>query len=112
MSLTKQQEVELKVKRAAGFVLGKGWPQRKGSMGRVFDDPQPVQIKMHYGDISDNRLGKRPAVNPYGRGHASRTVTAVRNTERHKRYCAATLRLEVKCSGHQNEKHGQDFLPR
>lgn len=49
--MTRQQEVEQQCMRAAGYVPGKGWPQRVGGTGRSFDDPKPVQIKMHHGDI-------------------------------------------------------------
>jgi len=53
--MTRQQEVEQQCKRAAGYVPGKGWPQR--SIGRAdglkynIDYPQPVKIKMHHGEI-------------------------------------------------------------
>ena len=49
--MTKQQEVEQRVMRAAGWTPGKGWPQGQGSFGRKFDCPGPVQIKMHHGAI-------------------------------------------------------------
>jgi len=48
--MTKQQEVEKQCMTAAGFKDGK-WPQREGSFGRQFDNPGPVQIKMHHGEL-------------------------------------------------------------
>lgn len=48
--MTRQQEVEQQCMRAAGYKNNR-WPQRERRDGVLFDFPNPVQIKMHHGEI-------------------------------------------------------------
>jgi hypothetical protein len=48
--MTKQQEVEMQCRRAAGWDKGR-WPQRERHDGVKFDYPNPVRIRMHHGEI-------------------------------------------------------------
>jgi len=48
--VTRDQEIEIAVKRAAGWT-DKGWPQWRSPGGVLYDRPKPVRMRMHHGEI-------------------------------------------------------------
>jgi len=48
--MTRDQEIELAVKKAAGWD-GKNWPQWRSPGGVLYDRPHPVKMRMHHGAI-------------------------------------------------------------